>query len=208
MRRIHKPAIRAPPSLFVFTARHKKRTGRYEQMAQSKSHIISDYTLNKKSPNIEYQFADGENVPGSNSYTAEDFINDNPDKSTDDYVALKEFSDNDYHEQKLSDYNTTRLNWNIEWAEQKGLCSVSSPEDILIAQINAEEYRRKRERQAALAKKALDRLTESQRRRFILSAVYGLTTRQIADREGVSHVAVVYSLEAVEKKIKKALENG
>jgi hypothetical protein len=38
-----------------------------------------------------------------------------------------------------------------------------------------------------------------------LHHAHGLTARAIAERETVSHVAVVYSLEAAAKKIKKTL---
>jgi DNA-directed RNA polymerase specialized sigma24 family protein len=177
-------------------------------MTQSKSPIVSDYTLNSKSANIEYRFANDEHVPGSSSYSADDYIADNPGTTAEDFDALKKLSDDDYHEQKLHDYNTTHLNWNVEWAEDKGLCFTRSPEDVLIARITAEEYARKRMRQVKLVKKALSAMTEVQRRRYILHAAYGLTTREIAEKEGTSHVAIVYSLEGADKKIKKVLAEG
>jgi hypothetical protein len=177
-------------------------------MAQTNSTVISDYTLNKKSANIEYRFVNSKNVPGSSSYSADDFLADYPGKTIEDYESLKKLSDGDYHAQKLTDYNTTHLNWNIEWAEQKGLCFGQSPEDILIAQINAEEYRRKRKRQAAWAKKALAALTAVQRRRYILHVGYEMTTRAIAEIEGVKHPSVVESITSAKKKIQKIIDEG
>jgi DNA-directed RNA polymerase specialized sigma24 family protein len=40
-------------------------------------------------------------------------------------------------------------------------------------------------KRAALAKKALDKLTEIQRRRYLMYHVEGMATRKIADIEGV-----------------------
>jgi hypothetical protein len=172
------------------------------------SPIISDYTLNSKSKNIKYQFADGEYTPGSSSYSEADFLSDNPGKTPEDYAALKKFSDDDYHARKLHDYNTTHLNWNIEWAEQAGLCFAQSPEDILIARINAEEYARKRARQVALAKKALAALSEIQRRRYVRHFAFGVSIREIARREGKDHKTVLESINGAEKKIKKIIAEG
>lgn len=174
----------------------------------SHSSRISDYTLNSKSRNIEYQFASGECVPGSYSCSCGDFLAEHPDKSPEDFAAWKAFSDEDYHQQKLHDYNTTRLDWNIEWSEQAGLCAVKSPEDILIAQVEAEEFRRKRKRQIVLAKKALAALTDVQRRRYILHIGHELTTREIAEAEGVKHQSVVESISSAKKKIQKIIAKG
>jgi DNA-binding CsgD family transcriptional regulator len=173
-----------------------------------KNYQNSDYALNRQSEGIVYRFADGEHVPGSSSYSEADFLANESGKTAGDFAALKEFSDEDYHRQKLRDYNTTHLNRNIEWAEDSGLCYSQSPEEILIARINAGEYAKKRARQAAIAKRVLAAMTDAQRRRYIQHAAYGLSTREIAEKEGISHVAVVYSLEGAEKKIKKVLAGG
>ena len=69
---------------------------------------------------------------------------------------------------------------------------------------SSEESERQRKR-AALGKKVWDKLTDIQKRRYVLHHVHGRTTRDIADMEGVSHVAIVYSLELAEKKIRKYL---
>ena len=50
---------------------------------------------------------------------------------------------------------------------------------------------------------ALSLCTETQRRRFLLYALDGLSYEQIARLDGCSKVAVHYSIEAVQKKIKK-----
>lgn len=47
------------------------------------------------------------------------------------------------------------------------------------------------------------KLTEVQRRRFILHIFGGVSTREIARREGVSHQSVCESLAWANKKLKK-----
>lgn len=54
----------------------------------------SDYALNKFSEGIVYKFADG-----IVEITLEDYLQDNPDKSKDDFDKLKAISDEIYHEQ-------------------------------------------------------------------------------------------------------------
>jgi DNA-directed RNA polymerase specialized sigma24 family protein len=171
---------------------------------------ISDYTLNSKSRNIEYRFADSGAVPNTATVTPDEYEADaaRSDKPVPSFAEMKKIFDEDYHERKLHDYNTTRLNWNIEWAEQQGLCCAQSPEDILIAQINAEEYARKRERQVKLAKKILAAMTDKQRTRYIMHKAYGLSTREIAEKEGTAQRTVMDSLEQAERKIKKFLAEG
>jgi DNA-directed RNA polymerase specialized sigma24 family protein len=182
----------------------------HSEINKSDSPIISDYTLNSKSKNIEYRFGGGDDLPNTATVTADEYAADaaRSDKPAPSFAEMKKISDEDYHEQKLHDYNTTRLDWNIEWADQKGLCCAKSPEDILIAQINAEEYARKRKRQVKLAKKILAAMTEKQRTRYIMHKAYGLSTREIAEKEGTAQRTVMDSLEQAEKKIKKFLPEG
>jgi DNA-directed RNA polymerase specialized sigma24 family protein len=59
-----------------------------------------------------------------------------------------------------------------------------------------------------LANAALDRLTEVQRRRYLLHHVDGMSLRQIADAEGVVHSKIQKSIEGAEKKIRKFLAEG
>ena len=56
-----------------------------------------------------------------------------------------------------------------------------------------------------LANRALDRLTEIQRRRYLMYHVKGLTEEEIAVIENATHQAVSKSLLGAEKKIKKFL---
>ena len=55
--------------------------------------------------------------------------------------------------------------------------------------------------------RALENCTESQRRRFLLYALEGMSYTQIGNLCGCSKVAVHYSIEAVRKKCKEFLTN-
>jgi len=52
---------------------------------------------------------------------------------------------------------------------------------------------------------ALDKLTDVQRKRYLLYYVEELTIRQIADIEGVGHSKIQKRIEGAQKKIKKVL---
>ena len=54
-------------------------------------------------------------------------------------------------------------------------------------------------------KKALSKLTDIQRKRYLLYTIQGLSTWQIADLEGTNQKSVYESLQAAEKKIRKFL---
>jgi DNA-directed RNA polymerase specialized sigma24 family protein len=95
----------------------------------------------------------------------------------------------------------------LEWAEQDGKCFEKSPEEALVDTLDEQEAAKRRDKRVALAKKALDSLTEIQRRRYKLHIIDGLTTRQIADKEVVDQRTVMDSLEWAAKKIKKFLKS-
>ena len=166
-----------------------------------KNFTDSDYALNKHSDGIVYSFADGSKF----TVTLASYLAENPDKTEDDFRRLKELSDGDYLERDRDGYRKSWKDIPLGGLVDTILCSVPSPEDEIIGA--PEEARRKRNR-AALAQKAWDKLTEVQRRRYLMYHVEGLTTREIADLEKVKHQSVVESLAAAEKKIKKVLANG
>ncbi|WP_341442226.1 sigma factor-like helix-turn-helix DNA-binding protein [Oxobacter pfennigii] len=60
------------------------------------------------------------------------------------------------------------------------------------------------------ARQLLDsgQLTETQRRRFLLHFIQGLSTRQIAVKELVSHVAVHKSIALAKEKLKNFFKQG
>jgi len=88
-------------------------------------------------------------------------------------------------------------------------CSVISAEDEYINEFfDMPEQAAKERRRRKLAEQALDTLTETQRRRYILHHAYGQTTREIAAAECAHFTTVHESLQTAERKIKQFLENG
>jgi RNA polymerase sigma factor (sigma-70 family) len=160
----------------------------------------SDYALNRKSDGIVYSFADGRK-----EVTLADFLAENPNAATGDFTALKALSDTDYLERERRCYNTTRKDVNLDWAEQAGKCSAASPEDAALAVIDAQDEAERKSRRIQLARQGLDKLTDIQRRRYLLHFYDGLTGSEIAEIEGTTKQAVSLSLQQAEKNLKKFL---
>jgi FMN phosphatase YigB (HAD superfamily) len=167
----------------------------------------SDYALNKYNDGIVYDFADG-----AKELTLADFLAANPGATAEDFAKLKAISDEDYRERDRNGYNQSHKDMNIEWAEQNGKCFAKSPEEAFIDAIEALGEAERRAKRVALAKLALGRLTDVQRRRYLLHVVDGLTTREIANLENseyplehTTHQAISKSLLQADKKIKKFL---
>ena len=169
-----------------------------------KNYKDSDYALNKFSEGIVYRFADGTTT----TYTLEDYLAENPSKSEADFLALKELSDSIYLRQVKAENAQTKKNTPLDEASAAIKRYAPSPEEMLIGEIDAQAEAERYEQRVETSNRALDVLTDVQRRRYVLHHVEGKTTREIAEMERVSHVAVVYSLGSAEKKIKKFLANG
>ena len=164
-----------------------------------KNYKNSDYAANKFAGGIVYRFADS-----TIEVTLQDYLRENPGKTEADFTELKALSDEIYSDQSRDINRQTYLDVSLGGLEETDMLAVSSPDEALI---DIPEKEAEKKRKSKLAKQALDTLTETQRRRYIQYHIKGLLTREIADNEGVSHVAVVYSLEWAEKKIKKYLTN-
>ena len=156
----------------------------------------TDYAANKKNVGIVYRFADGEVVV----VTLEDFLEQHPDKTAEDFDALKTESDSIYKEEDREIARQGKKTTVLEALDKSSLRE-DSPEDLLV---QAEE----RTYQRHIATASLSAMTAVQRRRYILHFIKGLTVREIALMEGTSHPSVVESLLAAQKKIKKLLKNS
>lgn len=157
----------------------------------------SDYALNKYSKGIVYCFTDG-NV----EVTLESFLAENPGMTESDFRVLKELSNSIYFEQDRDENAQTKKNEYYDESEGISLCYAQSPEECFVEAIKAREEAERRQKRLEVVKHALGRLTSIQRKRYVLHVINKLTTREIAERENVSHVAVVYSLKLAENKIK------
>ena len=142
----------------------------------------SDYALNRRSPNIVYRFADGSRL--------EIRLDDCPD-----FSFWKTLSDEDYRKEELLNLRITRRNISMyDLQDRDSEVEVVPPFDELLSDIET-------------AMIILEHLTETQRRRYLLYAYDGKSTRQIAQAEGVSQRTIMDSLQESERRIKKFLKN-
>lgn len=164
-----------------------------------KNYRDSDYAVNKYADGIVYRFSNQ-----TLEVTLADYLRENPGKTEADFAELKALSDSMYLNDDKADYCGTWKNVPIHGLEETDACCVPSAEFGVIdmpEEIAAQELRRK------LAKRAMDALTETQRRRYLLHTVNGLSTWQIAEQEGINQKSVYESIQAAEKKIKNVLTN-
>lgn len=154
----------------------------------------SDYALNKHSEGIVYQYADGR----KQTIWLEDYLAANPGKTAEDFAQLKALSDEIYHEQVIVEHRTGRLDVTINGLEETDQLATVSIDTELIHKADTGK--------ALKAAKLLlnsGKLTEVQRRRFILHYFNGYSVRKIAKMECVHKRAVWDSLQWSAKKLKK-----
>lgn len=156
----------------------------------------SDYALNKYSEGIVYKFADG-----IVEVTLADYLRDNPDRTAEDFAKLKAVSDELYHEQDLDETAYGKRARKLEWLTESEEYATPSVDITLI-------HNSDKGQALKAAKRLLEsgKLTEVQRRRFLLHYFKGLSIRQIAGLEQVDYRAVWESLHWSTKKLKKYYE--
>ena len=165
-----------------------------------KNYRDSNYAANKYAKGIVYRFADQ-----TVEITLEDYLRDNSGKNETDFAELKSVSDGIYLYQDRQDNAQSKKLVSIHSMEETEFCASPSPDDVVI---DVPERDAKEKQWRELTKQALDKLTEVQRRRYIMYVVHELKVREIADIEGLHFTAVHESIQAAEKKIKKYLPNG
>ena len=181
------------------------------------------YKLNKNNPDLVYNFADElityrkETDENGNLQIVEYRQKDgrkgkkattrrvvpSHEMSIEDFDAWKTRLTEEALEYRRNDDLTTRENVSIENLLETDLVCEKSVEDEYIRE---EEERQQYAAIIAKASKVLALLTPTQRKRYVLSKAYGMTTREIAEKEGCEQRAVVKSLQQAEKKLKKALD--
>ena len=121
-----------------------------------------------------------------------------------DFDSMKQLLTEETRREFNADWSATKLNVDFDILEKTDLFSTQSVEDDYIEHQNvADDYRT-----LDNAMKVLDScLTKIQKKRYILSRAKGLSTREIAEKEGVSQRTVQDSLELAERKIKIFQEN-
>ena len=116
-----------------------------------------------------------------------------------DFDSMKQLLTEETRREFNANWSATKLNVDFDILEKTDLFSTQSVEDDYIEHQNvADDYRT-----LDNAMKVLDScLTKIQKKRYILSRAKGLSTREIAEKEGVSQRTVQDSLELAERKIK------
>lgn len=162
----------------------------------------TDWSRNKNSAAIIYMGADG----SVTEITLESFLADSPNNTAEMFRELKALSDKLYQAEDNADGSRAKQELPLyEWSVD---CASESPETLLV-DIPDEEtiqvYLKRRQQMLGLVPEILDRLTDIQRRRFLLHKVKLLSTRKIAAMEGVAQPAIVKSIGGAEKRIEKYL---
>ena len=141
--------------------------------------------------------------PENGSKVSERVIEDTEMKLS-DFDMMKQLLTEETRQEFNADWSATKLNVDFDILEKTDLFSTQSVEDDYIERQNvADDYRT-----LDNAMKVLDScLTKIQKKRYILSRAKGLSTREIAEKEGVSQRTVQDSLELAERKIKIFQEN-
>ena len=155
----------------------------------------SDYAINKFSKSIVYRFANQ-----IKEVTLEDFLSDSPSHTPEQFEQLKKISDEIYLQQVTDENAQTAKNTPLT-----DNIATESPEKLLIASFDIEQRRNEARIKLRIV---FSCLTKVQYRRLILHEVKGLTTREIAAKEGVSHQSVVECLSSAKKKIKNKLRKS
>ena len=181
------------------------------------------YKLNKNNPDLVYNFADElityrkETEENGNFQIVEYRKKDGRkgkkattrrvvpsyEMSIEDFDAWKARLTEEALEYQRFDHQITRNNVGIENLLETDLVCEESVEDEYLRE---EEERQQYDARIAKAREVLAILTPTQRKRYVLSKAYGMTTREIAEKEGCEQRAVVKSLQQAEKKLKKALD--
>lgn len=181
------------------------------------------YKLNKNNPDLVYNFADElityrkeidengnlqiveyrkkDGRKGKKATTRR--VVPSTEMSIEDFDAWKARLTEEALEYQRFDHQTTRNNVGLENLLETDLVCEESVEDEYL---HEEEERQQYDARIAKAREVLAILTPTQRKRYVLSKAYGMTTREIAEKEGCEQRAVVKSLQQAEKKLKKALD--
>ena len=152
----------------------------------------SDYAVNKHAKGIVYRFSDQ-----IVEVTLEDYLAENPKSTEADFQELKALSDSIYHEQDIENNKQARRTVPLFDSDCASLASDSFERDF-------EERMDKRAVQnAACQLLTSGELTATQTERFFLYFYDGCSLREIARREGVSHVAVQKSIGLATEALKR-----
>lgn len=163
-----------------------------------KNYKNSDYAVNKYAKGIVYR-----GQRHTTEVTLADFLAESSQLTEQDFNDLKALSDAIYYKQDRDTYNQAYLDVSINSLEHRLDVAVSSPEDEYIHRYEQAQFHGGIQILLESGK-----LTKVQWRRLVLHSVGKYSSHTIAKHEGVSQHAVMKSLHAAKKKLKKYFENG
>lgn len=159
---------------------------------------VSDYAINKKSDGIVYKFANRTFT----KISLESYLSENPDKTEQDFLEIKAISDEIYHDQLCAELRQKRGNISLNSLKWKSNSLSTRSAEEQYFQAESKKFGEK------IICETLDILTNSQRKRYIQHYAFRLSTYKIAEREGVSQRAVMFSIELANRKIFKFMKSN
>lgn len=160
----------------------------------------SDYALNRNRTGIVYR-----RVNSIKEIGVQAFLEAHPEQTEQDFARWKQVSDQMYLEEKREEWRHSSKNISLDFIKSEKALTVPSAEDIYMQSLEQMEHSVLVRSQLNLAGEALNTLKRKQKRRFLLYVIHQLSMREIAEMEGVSHVAVYLSIQSARKKIEKFL---
>ena len=166
----------------------------------------TDWMRNADTESIVYQDAFGNRI----EVTLKQFLKDDPANTVEKFHDFKAFSDCIFLEEDKDERVRSKKELPLyEWADTFASESLEAQLVEHTERESRQQYLRRRKTLRNLLPEAMKALSEIQLRRLLLHKVEGLTTREIAKREGATQPAIVKSIHGAEKKIKKFLQaNG
>lgn len=158
----------------------------------------TNYKLNKNNEGIVYKYANGKTAV----LTYEIIHETDPTFTEEKFQKLKELSDEMYHEEAKSDwmYNKYIKASTDDDIDLEVMPTKSLEDDYFDRMDNSEKMK-------TISAVLRDKLTEPQRRRFLMHTIKKMTEREIAELEGVDRRAVHDSINSARKKLQKVLKN-
>ena len=158
----------------------------------------TNYKLNKNDEGIVYKYANGKTAV----LTYEKILETDPTFTEEKFKKFKELSDEMYHDEAKSDWMYNKyIKASTDDDIDLELIPTKSLEDDYFGRMDNSK------KMKAVSAALRDKLTETQRKRFLLHALKKMTEREIAELEGVDRRAVHDSINSARKKLQKVLKS-
>ena len=201
MKTISQTRCRSPPLHSILNLKSKYRN-RTEENLMNAYKTNTDWTRNKNSSSIVYPNADG----SVTEINLEQFLKESENNTEEMFQKIKELSDKLFQDEDKVERDRTKNELPFyDWSE-KYLSETLEEQFFNTSENNSHEiYLERRKQMLMFIPEMLDKLTETQRRRYLLYKVERINTIKIAEMEKVSQQSVYESITSAEKKIEKIL---